>query len=642
MRQTIISILMLIFLSRWKLLHAHLCFDGSDAVKRHRPLKFCSEYSGLGCCSTKTDSAIWNEFKNTKTKIPTQYWRTCEQYLKKIFCAKCDPNSGHFYNIFGLDNLGDFPGLCKGYCDQLYSECREIIPYLTNNTLILNEIETSDSFCSFVQSIDQRYCFAGTNFAVNKRSQKKDPTTNPCLCLQPFATGLILPSFVIGVKDDTHRLFIGDAHGEIFIYYLNGKAEKEPYLDISKSVVFKYDLGLLNMAFHPNFNENKKFYVFYGTEHETVNGRQSTVRVSEFKQSSENPNIADLSTERVILELDEPVKYHPGGQIMFDENGFLLVTLGDLSFQPIGSTLNTSEMAGSVLRIDVDVYDADGRPYGIPADNPFVGDPDFLPEIYAYGLRSPWRCGQYDGDPSSGEGKGRIICGDVGWNKWEELDLLKKGANYGWNVYEGPKCRQKNKCDKIANLEQPIHSYHHSQGSAVVGGYFYRGCQIPKLTGKYVYGDFTGWLATLSLKSDQWKSETINFCTDLCTKPLNNQINQKLISFGEDVEGELYVLEGRFPRSKNKDGVVYRLVDPSKSSDSSSCIATNRLKIFLTESTQLQTSTSIQRHSSIRPQRKQMELFSTTKSPPSGKQSLFSSLMENVRGFIRRFFRKFL
>ncbi|KAK3086378.1 hypothetical protein FSP39_017602 [Pinctada imbricata] len=170
-------------------------------------------------------------------------------------------------------------------------------------------------------------------------------------------------------------------------------------------------------------------------------------------------------------------------------------------YDPANNAQNKSSLLGKVLRIDVDNPE-DGKPYSIPLDNPFVNDPSFRPEIYAYGLRNPWRCGKDLGDYVTGKGKGRMACGDVGEHTKEEVDLIKKGANYGWNIMEGDFCVPKKKCSKAAvteNFEEPIWNYGHDLGFSVIGGAFYRGCSIQHLYGAVIVGEWGSGLVDIEI-----------------------------------------------------------------------------------------------------------------------------------------------
>ncbi|KAK7904475.1 hypothetical protein WMY93_017082 [Mugilogobius chulae] len=269
-------------------------------------------------------------------------------------------------------------------------------------------------------------------------------------------------------------------------------------------------------------------------------------------------NTVDHRSERVILEIDEPASNHNGGQLLFADDGYLYIFTGDGGmagdpFGKFGNAQNKSALLGKVLRIDVDNNDK-GPLYRIPPDNPFVHERGARPEVFAYGVRNMWRCSVDRGDPQSREGKGRIFCGDVGQNKYEEVDIIEKGRNYGWRAKEGFSCYDKKLC-RNSSLDDvlPIYAYPHKQGKSVTGGYVYRGCEYPNLNGMYIFGDFmSGRL--MSLREDrvsgQWRY------TEICM---------------EDEAGELYFMSTGIPSATSPTGVIYKVVDPSRRAPPRQC-----------------------------------------------------------------------
>ncbi|MGH0173918.1 UNVERIFIED_CONTAM: hypothetical protein FKN15_066549, partial [Acipenser sinensis] len=247
---------------------------------------------------------------------------------------------------------------------------------------------------------------------------------------------------------------------------------------------------------------------------------------------------------RILLEVVEPASNHNGGQLLFGYDGYLYIFVGDGGkagdpFGEFGNAQNKSSLLGKVLRVDVD-DNSSGPPYWIPPDNPFVTDPRARPEVYAYGVRNMWRCSVDQGDPLTLTGRGRLLCGDVGQNKFEEVDIITKGGNYGWRAKEGFSCYDKKLCSN-SSLDDilPIFAYPHKLGKSVTGGYVYRGCEMPNLNGLYIFGDFmSGRL--MSLKEDpatgEWhykeicmgKGQTCNFPKTIIT------YYKYIISFAED------------------------------------------------------------------------------------------------------------
>ena len=302
--------------------------------------------------------------------------------------------------------------------------------------------------------------------------------------------------------------------------------------------------GLLSLAFHPAFRSNGLFYICY-----VVQNPRRTI-ISEWRIQSGAPGGADTNTERILLEIPQPSEVHKGGLVSFGPDGFLYAGIGDGGGQndEFGAGQNTSTVRGKILRIDVNSRSTIGLhgaretlPYGLPADNPFMHEPDFWEnsvrkEIWAYGLRNPWR---YSWDRETGE----MWAGDVGQDKWEEIDLIVKGGNYGWGVREGAHPFKPG--PEGARYIEPVMEYahntnllaealfpRHSIGVCVIGGYVYRGARYPSLRGLYIYGDYA--LGTI------WgfrraEGKVAEYGT-LLEQPKN------ITSFAQDLEGELYAL----------------------------------------------------------------------------------------------------
>ena len=251
------------------------------------------------------------------------------------------------------------------------------------------------------------------------------------------------------------------------------------FLDISDRLLYSGEQGLLGLAFHPNFVSNGYFYVDY-----VMDNPRRTV-IARYSVMESNPNIANKNSEQVVMEINQPFSNHKGGQLAFGSDGYLYIGMGDggSGGDPFGNGQNRSTLLGKILRIDVD-SSSNGQNYAIPNDNPFVANSlGYREEIYAYGFRNPWR---FSLDSVSGQ----LWVGDVGQDLIEEIDLVVKGRNYGWNIMEGSLCyNPATDCDKTG-LELPIWNYSHDVGNAIVGGYVYRGSALPDLAGAYVYGDY--------------------------------------------------------------------------------------------------------------------------------------------------------
>ena len=295
--------------------------------------------------------------------------------------------------------------------------------------------------------------------------------------------------------------------------------------------------GLLGLAFHPDYVDNGHFYVYYSA----ANPRRSVV--SRFSVSEDDPQTADPDSELAIMEISQPFSNHNGGQLSFGPDGYLYIGLGDGGSggdHPHGNGQNQATLLGSVLRIDVDGR-SDGKNYSVPPDNPFVAIADdcetICAEIWAYGLRNPWR---FSFDRRSGT----LWLADVGQSSWDEIDVVRVGSNYGWNIMEGARCFSPSTGCNTTGLELPVWDYARSGGNcSVTGGYVYLGRGMPSLVGAYVYGDFCS--------GNIWG---LRYDSNTVTEQMLLADSELLItSFREDLAGNLYIL--------SRDGGIYRLVD---------------------------------------------------------------------------------
>tara|TARA_R110002096_G_scaffold4501_32_gene21273 strand:- start:4825 stop:6018 length:1194 start_codon:yes stop_codon:yes gene_type:complete len=353
--------------------------------------------------------------------------------------------------------------------------------------------------------------------------------------------------------DGSKRQFLVEQTGKIKILGENG--ESRVFLDFSDRAMAERDFeeGLLGLAFHPNYAENRKFYVYYSQQ-----GPKRSV-ISEIQASKDDPGLADLSTERILLEIQQPEWNHNSGNLFFGPNdGLLYICVGDGGMKN-GVFMLAQKLTrwnGKVLRIDVD-GSSGHRPYGIPADNPFIDTPNACPEIYAYGFRNPWGASI---DPETG----LFWLADVGQNLWEEVNLVEKGGNYGWEYREG--LHQFYERDKMMDalgigakqrapkagttFVDPIWEYDRTQGLSITGGFVYRGEKIPALKGCFIVGD---WKLgnTWALKYDQAAGKVAEAIE--LYRPTQEDKFQPT-AFCPDLDGEIIVL--------NWDGRIFR-IDPA-------------------------------------------------------------------------------
>jgi glucose/arabinose dehydrogenase len=339
------------------------------------------------------------------------------------------------------------------------------------------------------------------------------------VALLPIATGLNQPVALTHAGDT--RLFITEQGGTIRIYDALG-LRTTPFLDIRSIVLAGGERGLLSVAFHPHYRDNGLFFVYYTNR----NGDNSIAR---YKVSSTDPDRADATSATILLTISHPdFANHNGGQLQFGPDGFLYIGTGDggSGGDPSNHAQDLSQLLGKLLRIDVD----HGTPYAIPPSNPFVNRTGARGEIWAYGLRNPWR---YTFDRATGD----MWIGDVGQNIFEEIDLQPAtsigGENYGWRRMEGFHCFNPSTNCTDPSFTMPVLEYQHTGGAcSITGGYRYRGTQVPALNGAYLYGDYcTGTIWTATQSNGNWFPKVL-FQTSL-----------NISSFGEDLSGELYVLD---------------------------------------------------------------------------------------------------
>ena len=355
-------------------------------------------------------------------------------------------------------------------------------------------------------------------------------------------------------KDGSNLLFVVEQHVKKIWSFPNDRStsDKQLFLELPDPINRGNEEGLLGLAFHPKYKENKFFFVYYSAADD---GKRHSV-VSRFKATSDNPRIADpKSEERIWVSAEDPFENHNGGHIDFGPAGFLYITLGDggAADDPMSSGQNPSDWFGSILRIDVD-HPAGGKPYGIPADNPAKRARKFArwaPEVYCIGLRNVWK---FSFDRQTGD----LWAGDVGQNLWEMVHRIENGGNYGWSIKEGlhnfqPGRRQRT--EPATKITPPIVEYPHNvtadrsdTGLSITGGYVYRGKKLPSLAGVYVYGDFdTGRI--WGLRFEKGKRVESAELIEVGKQPKLN-----IASFGEDPQGELYILAF--------DGRIHELVKP--------------------------------------------------------------------------------
>jgi glucose/arabinose dehydrogenase len=347
--------------------------------------------------------------------------------------------------------------------------------------------------------------------------------------VETVADGYNEPLYVTAAPGDDSRLFVVEQDGSIHII-ADGTAIDTPFLDIESQVSrTDNERGMFGIAFHPDYQNNGRFFVHYSASEDTHGLNNGDTVVSEFTVS-DDPNVADSGSERLIVTETQPDWNHNGGMLVFGPDGYLYIGLGDGGGggDAYGNGQNLESILGTIIRIDVD--DTSAGEYGIPSGN-MTGDA-VAPEIWDYGLRNPWR---FSFDACTGD----LYIADVGQNELEEVNVEPAGTgklNYGWNVTEGLACYAANSCE-MEGLIEPVLDYGHGDGTSVTGGYVYRGSAIPGLRGTYLYADFSServW----TFRWDGAQAADQGEVTD----DLELGGGGGITSFGQDNTGELYIV----------------------------------------------------------------------------------------------------
>jgi glucose/arabinose dehydrogenase len=364
--------------------------------------------------------------------------------------------------------------------------------------------------------------------------------------LQLIPGSIIAPVAMANAGDGSGRLFICEQHGVVKVVRA-GKISATPFLDIREKIIRQSngysERGLLGIAFHPRFKANGKFYVYYSAASDKKGSDHKSI-IAEYAVPITDQDVADKNSERIILEVEEPESNHNGGQLAFGPDGYLYIGLGDGGgagdkHGKQGNGQNLETLLGKIIRIDVNTPAG----YRIPPDNPFAGK-EGRDEIWAYGLRNPWKF-------SFDRVTGRLFCADVGQDKYEEVNIIRKGKNYGWRVMEGLHCYDPRTGCNTGGLELPVAEYSHSEGISVIGGYLYRGAGIV-YQGKYLFADWSGKVFMLTMQTEKvWQREKLTW--------ENVDPGVRINSMGEDEQGELYLLTQKNIGPSEK-GEVYKMI----------------------------------------------------------------------------------
>ena len=455
------------------------------------------------------------------------------------------------------------------------------------------EINTSNIAGRFISSFIV-FCAIILISVVTVTGCKKHDVPNKvkAVDIEQVTDGLVSPIGLVAVPDNSKRLFIIDQIGKVWIIDGDGNKLSTPFIDLTSKLVAltpAYDeRGLLGLAFHPDYKNNGRFYIYYQLPPRaggptSMDAWNNLSRIAEFKVSAD-PNVADMNSEKILLDIDDPQSNHNGGTVAFGPDGYLYIAIGDGGaaddvapghvtdwYTPNaggnGQDLD-SNLFGNILRIDVNT----GNPYGIPADNPFVNKPG-LDETYAFGFRNPFRFSFDMG------GSHQLLAGDAGQVLWEEVSVVTKGGNYGWNVKEGTHCFNAANnmmvmpsCPSVDTMGNPLidpvielNNWQNPAGgkaTTVIGGNVYRGHNIPNWQGKYIFGTFSQSPTTANgelyiatpMGSGMWPYEEVSL------KSHPDDIGYYLKGFGQDNDGEIYLTVSSMLGPSGTTGKVFKLV----------------------------------------------------------------------------------
>ncbi|KAJ1691890.1 hypothetical protein LUZ63_016045 [Rhynchospora breviuscula] len=617
-----------------------LCTDSMAPITLKTPLKFCS-YNGTSCCNATDDSAIADQFKSMNISdsacsavVKSVICAKCDPYSAGLFNT-----GGNLRQIPVLCNstsssLSQSKDTTQDYCMNVWDACKDVSisnsPFSpqskgSGTQLSVNSSKLSDTwqsekdFClAFGGSAgDESVCFDGKSASFNTTSQNSASPKG--ICLERIGNGSYLN--MAAHPDGSNRVFLSSQPGKIWLATVPEQGsggtleidEANPFLDITDEVHFDSEFGLMGMAFHPDFKNNGRFFVSYNCDKVqsascsgrcscnsdvgcdpsklgTDNGAQPCQYQSVIAEYTANSSSATPSTAKTanpvevqrIFTMGLPYTSHHGGQILFGPaDGYLYFMMGDGGNKgdPFNFAQNKKSLLGKILRLDVNTLPSGSEivnkslwgNYSIPKDNPSAEDNGLQPEIWALGLRNPWRCSFDSARPSY------FYCADVGQDLYEEVDLISKGGNYGWRVYEGPLLFQPtwtpggNTSLSSINALFPVMGYDHSSvntsmGSAsITGGYVYRSTTDPCMTGRYLYADLYAlamWAGTETPEnSGNYTSKLIPFACSknspiACDSVAGSSLPSLgyIYSFGEDNSKDIFLLSSKG---------VYRVVRPS-------------------------------------------------------------------------------
>ncbi|ESQ47021.1 hypothetical protein EUTSA_v10027668mg [Eutrema salsugineum] len=624
---------LVLFLAKESLSHP-LCNDLTAPFNLKQPLAFC-QFNGSVCCNSKEDLELQRQFQVINVS------KNCSPLLKSLLCSKCDPFAAELFRVESVSR--QVPALCNStvssnkstqslaetdFCDRFWNECQNLsvtnTPFASQagdggsssnvNSTISKIWKSSNDFCKVFggASEESSVCFNGQ--AVSFNVSKVTGPSPSGICLEKLANGSYLN--MVPHPDGSNRVFLSDQAGKIYSVSIPPEGsgeilkidETNLFLDITQEVHFDAELGLLGLAFHPNFLKNGRFFVSFNCDKlkwpecagrcacnsdvdcdpaklDSDSGASPCQYHSVISEFFSNGTYVKPVEVRRIFTMGLPFTTHHGGQILFGpKDGYLYFMMGDGGSKgdPHNFAQNKKSLLGKIMRFDVNnAPDAKAISelhlwgnYSIPKDNPFSQDKNLLPEIWAMGVRNPWRCSFDSHRPSY------FLCADVGEDNYEEVDMITKGGNYGWHYYEGPlpfkPSKLSNSSTKIENPIFPVMWYNHSEinqkerSASITGGYFYRSSTDPCLYGTYLFADLYAGVIfggvetpvgsgdfTSSRIPIQCASDSPIFCSSETEPSSSFPPLGFVFSFGEDNKKDIYLLASNG---------LYRIARPSRCS----------------------------------------------------------------------------
>jgi len=571
------AFLLLIFALLSSIAAHELCLDGEAPREYSRSFRLCEIYNGQRTCVNprKEKREIRRPLKR-KLGFNRRVAPDCFDLLARLECSQADAWAGHLFDSENGSKAKDVPFLCSDFAKDLFEACSAIE---LNKNLFLDskgkgsiseQFGTMEEFqAAFGPSDESSFCFNGSAFSPPS-PEPFVPDGDSTICVEKVLDGSYPDAVfanVVGIPGHLDLMALGSQSGLVQIFRIQPVGQAMEFvgtlIDHSVNVRFKGEQGLLGIAFHKEFAANGRFFLSYSCERRSYCRKTKASIVEEFivaDPTRATSLVADTSLpKRIILQLSQPFGNHNGGQILFspdpkENNLFLMLGDGGAAGDPGNRAQNKRSLFGKILRINIDI-ESGRKKYGIPKDNPFRRKRGWKPEIWALGLRNPWRC-SFDSETFW------FFCGDVGQGQIETVNLIVRAGNYGWRRWEGSNLfSSRTRLARNTAYVRPVMEYSHAQNDAngrgsIIGGYIYRGSKDIALSGKYVFADFYDRLYVGSESppgSAQFQIQQFGLkCST--SSPLPCVTSSRIITFGQDQNHDLYF----FSASTG----LHRIVDP--------------------------------------------------------------------------------